>query len=89
MILEQVQKWKMEKGLFGCEIDESYFYVFFMEIFQKKPLLKHLADFAYEIYQIQVCLEGIIEDLDYGQEDQETEEDIGQRNECPCQRRCA
>lgn len=89
MFLEQVEKWKCKTGIFGCEMDEDYFDVFYQENSIGKNFMSLLAELGYQIYELQICIEGLIEDIGYGQEDKKIEEDVRQRHGIPCERRCA
>lgn len=42
--------------------DEDLFHFFFNHASHEKSAAKVISDLAYEVYQMQVCLEGMLED---------------------------
>lgn len=66
MLMERLEKWKCDKGMFGCEVDEDIFGIFVQESFVGKSWVEMFAALAYEVYELQVCMEGLIEDMENG-----------------------
>lgn len=62
MLMEKLNRWKCEQGIFGCEMDQNLFGHFVQETFACQSWLEMFATLAYEIYELQVCVEGLIED---------------------------
>lgn len=76
MLMQELDTWKCKKDLFGCEIDEDLFGIFVQEYFCGKSWCEMFAILAYQIYELQVCIEGLLEDMDdlNGQKNKKTKE---------------
>jgi hypothetical protein len=64
MLMDALTKWKCKKDMFGCEIDEDLFSIFYQEYSCGKSFCEMFCDLAYQIYELQVCVDGLLEDLD-------------------------
>ena len=64
MLMEALDKWKCDKNMFGCEIDEDLFGIFVQEYFVGKSWVEMFAALAYQTYELQVCMEGLLEDVE-------------------------
>ena len=64
MLMEKLNAWKMVNNQFGCEVDENLFSMFFQENEFGKTFFENICDLAYEVYQLQICMEGLLEDQD-------------------------
>jgi hypothetical protein len=76
MITELLEKWKIKNKMIGCEMDEVIFFGFFREIFGDKSLMEITCDLAYAIHELEVCIDGLLEDMEdmSGQENQTSQE---------------
>lgn len=65
MISEHLDNWKNENNMFGCEIDERIFRVFFDDMLEKGSTLRDIVSMlAYAMYEQEICMEGLIEDVE-------------------------
>lgn len=64
MITDQLDAWKVKKEMFGCEIDEDLFSIFFQEQYIGKSFMEIMCDLAYAIHELEVCVDGLIEDVE-------------------------
>ena len=66
MLFEEFSKWRFEvkNPYFACDgNDEDAFYQFFNERSEKfDSLADIITDLAYQIYELQTCMEGMLED---------------------------
>jgi hypothetical protein len=66
MFLHQVQKWT--SGNRSCcrneDVDEDMFGVFYAEQAVGKSFIELMADLAFQTYELQLCVEGLLEDQD-------------------------
>ena len=62
MLMQKFEEWKIAKDLIGCEIDEDLFSVFYQEISAGKTFMEMLCLLAYQMYEVQICMEGLIEE---------------------------
>lgn len=63
MILEDYQMWKQKHNyLFYNDDDVNNFYIFFQTVSKEKELREILLELAYEIYELQLCMDGILDD---------------------------
>lgn len=90
MLIQELERWKCETGQFGCELDEEYVTMFLEEKKGTYDWRKMAAYLALQLFELQVCMEGLIEDVEYlnGQENQKTQKENRQGYGCSCQRRC-
>ena len=65
MFTERLNEWKIKNNTIGCEVDEDIFSIFYQESNVGKGFMQMLCDLAYAIYQHEVCIEGLIEDMEY------------------------
>ena len=86
MLMQEVDTWKCQTDLFGCELDEEHFYMFFKDTKGAYDAFQTAAYLALQIYNLQVCLEGILEDMDYlnGQKDKKIKKENRRGNGCAC-----
>ena len=70
--MQQYKKWN-ELQEANDRYDEEYdnFSIFYQENEAGKTFFEMLCDLAYGQLQLQICVEGILEDLENGQENQE------------------
>lgn len=61
MLMEEFQKWKESKECVYDD-DRDKFDIFYQHKYACKPFVEIMADLAYQIYHIQVCIEGLVED---------------------------
>jgi hypothetical protein len=66
MLMEELNSWKIKNNMFGCEVDEDCFSIFYQEQSCGKTFFEMLYLLAYQIYQLQECVEGLLEDQDCG-----------------------
>jgi hypothetical protein len=64
MITEHLDLWKVKNDMVGCEIDEDTFATFFHEVFSAKRFMDAMCDLGYAIYELEICIDGIIEDME-------------------------
>ena len=64
MLMEAVEKWRKKQAppMFKSDIDEGIFSIFFQEHCVGKSFMVMLTELAYEIYELQVCVDGLLED---------------------------
>ena len=64
MLLENLEKWCQHQNppIPMEEVNEDVFSVFYQEHSVGKGFVMMLSDLAYEVFQLQVCIEGLIED---------------------------
>lgn len=67
MLLHQLEKWKNKKQMLDYQIDQDIFASFYEEVTNGSDLFEMITTLAYQIYEMQVCMEGILEDLEVGQ----------------------
>lgn len=72
MLLEEVNKWLKSKPM-PMAISEKTMSIYFESIIGKKKFNEIFGDILLDIYHLQVCMEGVLEDLD-GQRDQKNRE---------------
>lgn len=67
MMLHSYQIWLKDpenKSCLGSEDSPDNFSIFYQYYCVGKGFMEMLADLAYEVYELQVCMEGILEDLE-------------------------
>lgn len=64
MITERLNDWKIKTNMVGCEIDEDNFSIFFQDTALGKSILEMMSSLAYSLYEAEVCIEGLIEDME-------------------------
>ena len=66
MLMESLEKWRKsrEPMLFRSDIDEDSFSIFFQEHSAGKTFMQMLNDLAMDVYELQVCVDGLLEDLE-------------------------
>jgi hypothetical protein len=71
MIKEKLDEWKVKHDMFGNEIDEETIGPFLEESYARP--FECFCALAYAIYELEICLEGLLEDMEIvnGQVDQE------------------
>lgn len=76
MLMEEVNKWKSRTSQIGCEVDESEMEMFFQETKSDYDLWQAVSYLSLQIYQLQVCMEGLLEDMEFlnGQKNKEVKE---------------
>lgn len=64
MLMEDIEKWRKKQAppMFKSDIDEDIFSVFFQEHSVGKGFMQMISELAYEIYELQVCVDGLLED---------------------------
>jgi hypothetical protein len=62
MLMQELDEWKIENDLVGCEIDETLFNSFMKDTHLENSLRDVISCLAYQIYELQVCVEGMLED---------------------------
>lgn len=64
MLIEAVEKWRKKQTppMFKSDIDEDIFSIFFQEHCVGKSFMIMLTELAYEVYELQVCVDGLLED---------------------------
>ena len=66
MMQTQFTRWRLKnKRCSLCNDTEDNFSIFFHEQFVDKDLMEIMSDMAYQIYQMQVCIDGLIEDQEH------------------------
>lgn len=61
MLMEDFKKWRYNNG--SCLEDTiDNFNIFYQQCCLGKSFVEMLADLAYQIHDLQVCVEGLIED---------------------------
>lgn len=67
MLMDEYVEWKSEQKseLLGWD-EEDQFSVFYQHRCFGKTFVEMLHALAYEVYELQVCVEGLIEDNDRG-----------------------
>ena len=69
MLMEEFEKWRVDtenKSIFQDQNDATNFSIFFYELTSFMTFKEILEELAWQIYELQVCMEGVLED---GQED--------------------
>ncbi len=61
LLLEKFTKWKEKNGP-TLNDEEDDFSIFFQEDAVGKSFMEHICDVSYQIYLLQVCVEGLLED---------------------------
>lgn len=67
MMLEAYQKWLKDpnnNSSLGSEDSADNFSIFYQHHCVGKGWFEMLADLAYQVYELQVCIDGILEDLE-------------------------
>ena len=66
MIFEELEKWRLKQSpcILLNEIDEDNFSSFYQEQNCGKTFFEMMSALAYEIYELQVCVDGLIQELD-------------------------
>lgn len=64
MLMNEYDEWRSEQSADLQEIDEDNFSIFFQQRSFGKTFVEMMALLAYEIYELQVCMEGVVEDMD-------------------------
>jgi hypothetical protein len=63
--MEEFKKWRYDPGNLSClgdEDSEDNFGIFYQYYTQQQSFFEMLAKLAHQIYELQVCMEGIIQD---------------------------
>jgi hypothetical protein len=86
MLMQEIDQWKNENNLFGCELGEEHFYMFFQDKRGNYDAFQTAAYLAQQVYELQVCIEGLLEDMEYlnGQKNQKTQKEDRSRYGCTC-----
>lgn len=66
MLMDSFNKWRLDKNngsALGAEESEDNFSIFYQQDRFTKTPYEIQCDLAYQIYQLQVCVEGLIEEM--------------------------
>ena len=65
MLMESLERWVKEQNppLSIRDLDEDTFSIFYQEFSAGKTFVEMLCLLAYETYELQVCMDGILEDI--------------------------
>lgn len=69
MFMDQFEKWDKVDGSKHDYEMEDRFSIFYQQQMAGKSFFEMLYELAYQMYEMQVCIEGLLEDQD-GQENQ-------------------
>jgi hypothetical protein len=85
MLMQEIEEWKNYNSMFGCELDDEHFEMFFDDVKPNWPEWIH-SYLAKQIYELQLCVEGLIEDIEElnGQKNQKIEKEDRPRYGCAC-----
>ena len=64
MITERLQDWRVENNFLGYNVNRAMFDAFIDEEFEGKTFTDVIKALAYAIHELEVCVEGLIEDLE-------------------------
>ena len=66
-MMEAFEEWRKQPdnhSPYGDEDSEENFSIFYQHLCFGKGFVAMLADLAYQVYELQVCMEGVIEDME-------------------------
>jgi hypothetical protein len=62
MFMQEFEKWRLNHSVFEDEIDQDVFEEFFQDYFCGQSIMEVLAELAFQIYEAQICIEGLLEE---------------------------